>query len=460
MPLLFMLCLAAFGLSFYPALIAVIIILFNRWRHDKYDFIFMLTIFFGEYGFTSKTQTIIFMSDIALVLSALLWIFYRRPPLLSKMLVLFCVYIGGLVFIATRSIESMSIQLLTMRIYFAILYIIVPVAVFSGIKFDISVFFRKALIFTIIISAFYIADSLIISGNFFVPNTFIYGNVISRFYDLYWQPLSFSPFRKYPPGLYLAMLAIYPAAKYYTLRWWQWLIICGGLLVTFTFSVIIAYVVVYLFLVVKPAKILKYSAIVALACVSVYFIDGMLPVAKEDTFDNVSRLRIKSSVDQILELRKAVDDEDIARFASGRMAQAIPKFELVAHEGRQAFGLGFLHRDKTKINRYIITNEYYTDISQNIEVATGIEIVPAQIYVTIGYVGLALHVIVFVLLYLMVRKLRGSVYVLSVLCANVITGLGGFAGLITPTGLYLVSLSIAAALLSNRKEVWGRAWRE
>ena len=109
--------------------------------------------------------------------------------------------------------------------------------------------------------------------------------------------------------------------------------------------------------------------------------------------------------------------------------------------------------------RYTIINEYYPDLSENQEIATGIEVVPAQVYLTIGYVGLIFHTLVFVILYLLVRRLRYSVYVLSMLCLNVLVGLGGYAGLIGVSGLFLTATSIAAVILANRPEVWGRAYR-
>lgn len=454
-PLFFLLSMSLLGLSFYPALILIFIILLNRWKNDRYDFIFMLTFFFGGYAFVSKVQTYIATSDIAFIVSVILWILYRRPPLMNKLLLLMLIYIAGLFAIATQSLESMSIQFLTIRNYISILYIIVPVVVFGSMDFDITQFFRKAIIFTLIICVFYAIDCAIFSGNILVPNTHLHSGLTSKFYSPYWQPLSMHLLRKYPQGLYFMMLALYSIARVYRLRWWQWLIIAAGFFSTFTFTFISSAAIVYVFLIVKPSKILKYSLIFVVGCVSLYFIDGMLPTIKKELYDE-STLRIKSSVDQFIELRNAVDDEDIARFASGRMAQALPKFELVAHENRQAFGLGFLHPDKTRINRYVIINQYYTDVSQNEEVATGIEIIAAQVYVTIGYVGLILHCLFFIFLYLLLRKLKYSTYVLSVIFANVIMGFGGFGSLIYPSGLLILSMSVGAVLLANPKEVWGR----
>lgn len=453
-PLFFLLCFALLGLSFYPALLVIFFILMNRWRNDRYDFIIMLTLLFGEYGFTSKTQTFFFFSDIALALSAVLWFVYRKPPLLKKMLFLLLIYVASIFILATFSIESMTIQFLSIRPYLAIFYIIVPIAAFSGQEFEMDKFFRKIIVYSLIICAFYIIDAFVLSGNVLVPNTTTWDNRISYFYKPLWHPFSMMIYRKYPPGLYILMLAIYPLAKYYKLTIWQWLLIIVALISTLTFTMIAGFALAYFILTIKPKTLFSYMLFAIVAAVSLYYVDGMLP-PRRDEYGVESRLRYKSTIDQVLDLRKVVDDEDLAKFASGRMAQIIPKFELVAKEKKQATGLGFLHREKSKINAYIIINDYYTDISQNEEVATGVEVIPAQIYIHMGYIGLIIHTLIFILLYLLVRPYPYSPYVLVVMLFNVWLGLGGFAGLISPHGLFLTSLSISAVVLESKKRIWG-----
>ncbi len=70
------------------------------------------------------------------------------------------------------------------------------------------------------------------------------------------------------------------------------------------------------------------------------------------------------------------------------MAQAIPKIDLINRYHKQWTGLGFLHPEKTTSNRFIIVNEYYSDLSSNVEVATGVEVVPIQVYLHGGWIGL------------------------------------------------------------------------
>ena len=454
-PLGFLLTLSLLGLSFYPAALIVLFILVNRWRRDRYDFVLMLTILLGGYGFVTKARTGIFLPDLILPVCLILWMIYRKPPLLRKILVLLLIYFAGLFVFAMFSIESMTIQFLTIRNYMAIAYIILPVVVFSGHDFDLKLFFKKTIIYSLIISAFYIIDAFIFSGNILLPGTHTYEPRLSYFYSPIWYPASGMWFRKYPPGLFILSLAIYPLARYYKISVWQWFVIIIGVVASQTTTVISALFLGYLALRVKPATIFRYIFLTVLGCVAIYYIDGMLPVKKNEVGVE-SKLRIKSTVDQFISLADMVDQEDLAMFASGRMAQILPKFELIAKEHKQAVGLGFLHREKTKINRYIIENEFYSDISQAEEVATGVEVVPAQIYINIGYLGLLMHIIVFVLLYWYLRRLRDSIYVANVMFIIFWMSLGGFAGLAAWDGLMLVSISIGAVLLSNKDDIWPR----
>ena len=117
-------------------------------------------------------------------------------------------------------------------------------------------------------------------------------------------------------------------------------------------------------------------------------------------------------------------------------------------------GLGFLHPELTKNTKYIIENEYYIDVEKSIEVATGIEISPLQVFLTIGYIGLIIHLLFFIWLYVVIRKLKYSQFYLSVMIFVFIASLGGFMGWNMTTGLAMMGLSYGAVLLANREEVW------
>lgn len=460
LPLVYMLCLSAFGLFFYPAFLGALLILLNRWRKDRYDFIIMLYLLVGEYGFVDKFVTGVFLWDILLVVSAVLWVIYRKPLLVKKVFALLAFYAVSIFALAATSIESMSIQILTIRTYLTVFCVIVPIIVLATPDFDIKVFFRRLIIFSLIICAFYVIDGIILCGNVLVPRTALWkdaGN--STFYDLIWRPFSFVIFRKYPPGLYMLMLAVYPMAKYFNLKIWQWCVIVGALVCSLTFTVISGILGAYVLMRMRARHILYAFGGIILGLVALYLIDGLLPVKKGERYQE-SALRIKSTVDQFVDLYEAVDDEDLAMFASGRVSQILPKFDVMQREGKMWTGLGFLHRDKSKINRYIIENEYYTDLANNVEVATGVEVVPAQIIINMGYIGLIIHTFVFFMLWFVIRRLRYSGFVLAVLLLNVWFGLMGFAGLISFAGLGVLSLSYGAVLAANYEKVWGKKRRK
>ena len=456
MPLLYLLCLSALGLFFYPAFLGALIILLDRWRKDRTEFIMMLFLLIGEYGFVDKVVTGVFLWDFALVASVFLWFVYRKPFLVRKLFAILGVYTATIFILASMSIESMSIQILTIRTYLTVLCVIIPIIVFASPDFDINAFFRKVMVFALVICAFYVVDGIILCGNILVPRTTLWhGAGNSTFYDPIWRPLSFTIFRKYPPGLYFLMLAVYPMAKLYSVKLWQWILLLRALLFSLTFTVMSGILGAYLLMRVRLRYVVLsiFGAIVGL--VALYYIDGLLPTTTKEYYQE-SALRIKSTVDQFFDLYNAVDDEDIAMFASGRVSQILPKFDMMEREGKMWTGIGFLHREKSKINRYIIENEYYTDLANNIEVATGIEVVPAQIIVNMGYIGLFVHTVVFFLMWYIIRRLRYAGYVLSVLLLNVWFGLMGFAGLISFAGLGILSISYGAVLACNYSDVWGK----
>ncbi len=446
-PLLYLLCISALGLHFYPILLFLPVFWVKAWKNDRYALVLQLTLFFGGYGLAYTTTLFrIWPSDIALALSGILWIIYRKPTLLKKTLLLIILYYVGLFVIASFSLESLKVQIFTMRNYFGIAYIILPIACFAGKEFDIKVFFRRVMPYAFIILIFYISDGFIFPGNILLPGTHISAeNTISTFYDLYHLPLG-STFRKYPPGFYFVTLAALPAIRYYRLHWWQWLIFILALAATRTFTIISGFAFFWILFQGSRLKTIKYLFFCLVAGMALYIVDGFLPLRKSEVGAETT-LRIKSTIDQFIELSSAIDDEDIAQFGSGRMAQIIPKIELMEDEGRTLTGLGFLHPEKTKITRYIIDNEFYSDVTQAEEVATAVEVIPVQIFINSGWLGLILHCLFFILLYVLIRRLPYSSYYLSVAFLMSWFGLGGFVGLINFEGLYVVSIAYAAVVL-------------
>ena len=447
-----MLSLSLTGLLFYPALIVSIAMMAKAYRENRYNFIIMLLLFGGSYGMTKDTTLPIKAYDICLIVSVILAFIFIKAPIVKRTLTIIVGYGIGLLIIASFSAELMSIQLYTWRNYIAFILFIIPIVVFSRKEFSLHEFWIALMPYVLLACIFYIIDGFILCGNVMMPATA--ASRQSTFFDPLMSPFSFHLFRKYPPGLFPMVLVVYPVAKYYKLRIWQWAVIFMGLMASLTFTVITGFFAAYIFFRFGIRRLFQTILIGIMAMVAGYFIDGLLPeVKKGDVIE--SKLRIKSGVDQFFELMDATDDEDIAQFASGRMAQILPKIEIISDEGRQLTGLGFLHPERNTVSRYVITNEYYSDISENEEVAALVEVIPVQIYISTGWLGLILHVIFLILLYLLIRRLKESAYFISVIFCCVWFGLGGFCGLIYVHGLLLAAVAFSAVILNSRSSLPG-----
>lgn len=450
--LVFMLSLALTGLAFYPALLISLAMMVKSYRSNPYDFSIMALLFAGCYGLMNDAYTPVKPYDICLIAAVVLFFIFKKAPIIRNTLVAIVLY-GALLFcLALFSDELLSIQLLTWRRYLTFVFFIIPIVAFRRHEFKFFDFWNRLMPYVLLACIFYIVDAFILCGNILMPGTAAYAQ--STFYDPIAHPLSFHIFRKYPPGLFPMILLIYPVAKYYKLKVWQWVLVGLALLASQTFSVIGAFFLTYI-LFRNGVRRLLLVILIGIAGLGVgYFIDGLLPEVKKDEIIE-SSLRIKSSVDQTLELMDAVDDEDLAKFASGRMAQVLPRVEMVSDEGRQLTGLGFLHKDKNTVKRYEIVNEYYTDISENEEVVAEVEVIPVQIYISVGLIGLIVHCLFLYVLYRFIRRLAYNAYFLSVLFCCIIAGLAGFCGLINIHGLGVAAMAYSAVILANRTTLPG-----
>lgn len=446
-PLLFLLSMSMMGLKFPLGYIFVPLILISRFRHDRYDFLIMLTIFFGGYGLISGDTLPVKPWDIGFAASLIGAFIYKKSDIVKKTIWLIVIYAACLILIATQSEESMMIQIRTIRNYLFFIYFIIPLIVFADCSFKIEDFFSHIFPYVIILCFFYIIDCYIIGGHILLPCTYIDGGFQSVFYS----PIIFGPGsfpRKYPPGLFIAILAIFPLARMYSLRTWQWIVVALALGACRTFSVIGSFLLTYVLCGSGFKKVLQYFVIMVVVMGILVGIDSALP--KRDNGE--SMLRIYSSIEQIMDIRDVVDDEDIAKLGSGRMAQALPKFELVSEYGKELTGLGFLHADLTTNPKFIINNELYIDQERAEEVATGVEIELAGVYLSSGYLGLICHVAFFLFTYLYVRRMRYRLYYISCLFACFITGFGGFSTLNNPDGLFICSMAFSIVLLDDKNK--------
>ena len=448
--LIFLLCMSMMGLQFPPAYLFVPVILIRSLTKDRYDAAIQLTIFFGGYALIGKETLPVKTEDIMLLFSLVSVFIYRKPPLVRKILFGLLLYAAAIIILASFSDESMSVQIRLIRYYLGFIYFIVPLMLFAGCEFDMEEFLRRLFPYVIIVCAFYIIDGYVLCAHILIPNSYIAGEGVSTFNDPIYYGFGNFP-RKYPPGLFLFGLIIWPIANRYRIRWYHWVIIFVALMASRTFTLILAIALCFMLFQPRIKRLLSYTIAAVVLLTIGYMVDSTMPLNPES---EESTLRIKSSLDQIFDLDEAQDDEDLAEAGSGRIGQALPKLELLYKYDKQWTGLGFLHPELTKNTKYIIENEYYSDIEKNIEVATGIEISPLQVFLTIGYIGLIIHIAFFIWLYLVIRKLKYSKYYLSVMVFVFIVGLGGTMGWNQYTGLLLMGLTYSAVLLANKNEVW------
>lgn len=448
-PLLFMLTLALFGLHFYPAVLLALIMMMRALRDDRYNFVIMALLFCGGYGLFDTKLLGLSTTDIGTVGALALAVMLRKSTKVKQTLFVWALYGVALLAIAMTSIESMSIQLYSWRFYMEFIFFLIPIACFAGREFDIKLFFHKFMVFALIMCSFYVIDTVLLSGNLLVPNTYNFGLDASTFYSPKIRPFSFHIYRKFPVGMYFVLPAVYPIARYFKLSKIQWAVFILAFLTTQTFTVIVGVLIAYVFFQGSVKRFLGYCGIAVLTFAAVYFIDALLP--SEHRAANQSALRVKSSVDQVISLFDAVDEEDLSKFASGRMAQIIPKVEFLSNEHRQWIGLGFLHPEKTKINRYIIHNEYYEDAARREELAFGVECVPVQIYLTVGWLGLIANALFLFGLWWIIRRYEYAAFFTCTLFLCLFLGISGLAVLIGFQGLGLIATAYSAVILANRK---------
>lgn len=447
-PLFFLLCASAIGLYFPLGYLLMPIILINRFRNNRYDFVIMVTILCGGYGLTQTENFVVNLSYITYVISIIGILIFKKTLLMRKIVTAWVCYAVILLLFALKSEETLMIQVRRLLPYQSLIYFLVPMMCFAGQKFDIREFFFRVMPYCLLICVWYILDGLIFGSWIFLPRTYIWGEAESTFFDPIIAPFTFP--RKYPPGLYLLTLGLFPLVKYYTLSWKKWVIIVLALFASRTFTIILGLIVVYLFLQGKIKRFLKYFSIAFIIVGLFYGVDFYLSGGEEGEGGSV--LRVKSSIDQIIGIGNIQDEEDLAKLGTGRVAQAIPKLELLYDLGMEWTGFGFLDEDRTTMTKYMIFNELYltSDITKREEVATGVEIMVVQHILNIGYLGLLVVLAFYGYFCFLIRHLKYRMFVYSVLLSFVIFGIAGFSGLIYVPGLYLIALSLAAALLADK----------
>lgn len=442
-PLFFLLSLGLMGLKFPPGYLLVFVILIKTFRLNRYQFVIMLTLLAGGYGFIGTDVTYVKFEDIALLAGVTGLLIFRKPLPVKRVTWMFAAYAMVLFGIMLLSDESLGIQFRIMRPFLMFAYFIIPIMCFSGKEFDSEKFYRALLTFLVIISCMYVVDVFIFGGDVLIPDTYNWGRR-SYFWALQINPGSFP--RKFPTGLLILFMCLYPLCRLYKLKIWQYAVIILAVIVTKTASFYLALIIVFICLQrTGRMRLMICGASVLLIC-------GLYSIDSEPTLDTEweSTFRVRSAVRQFESMTSIEDEEDLAVIGTGRMGQAIPKIELVYSLDKQWTGLGFLHPDLTTNPRYIVFNPFSKDPDHDYEVASAIEVFPLSTFVRGGYILVIINLAFYLLIYLMIRKWRNSMLYLSTALSCYIFGVGGISSWGDQYSLFMMGLAFAVSWLSER----------
>lgn len=440
------LMLSLLGLKLFPILLVIAIFLIWRWRTDRYSFLVEIILLMGGFAFAGNDILPVKLWDFGLVAGMFGMIIYRKNKIVKRLSWATIGYIAVIVLIASTSVESMSIQFLTMRRYFMCLAIFLPLLVFANREFDWDKFMHTVVVHALVICAFYVVDTLIFNGFVLLPaSTPWYGEISLA--NMRFAPLSFTFPRHYPPGLYWLLLLIVPL-NYGKLRlsWGWWVIIALALYSTRTNSLLFALMICFICFRPRVKQIIRYGIAGVILLIVGYAVDSATG----------RNLRLADNIDQFTSLQVAQDEEDLAEFGTGRMAQIIPKWLLLDEMDRMALGFGFLHPTKTTNPIFQIKNEFYSDVTKSEETATAVEETHVQTILDCGYLGLLAQTLYYVGIFFIIRRLNHARNYLCVMVGISVLGIGGFAGLFNPAALLLLTMVLGAILLANNQRYYSK----
>ncbi len=447
----FLLSLSLIGLEMPLGYLLVVILLLKSWNTDREGFIIKLTLVLGGYALTRANiqwgiNPLFFVTTLSLFGMCV----FKKTRQLKMILLLYFAYAALTWLEAFISDETIGNQFRTILEYLAFCFFIIPMMAFSGKPFDMHRFWTRLFTIQLIICVFYILDAYVFRGWVLIPQSWIdfKGTKSTWMHLLMRGPMGLIP-RKYPPGLYPMALLIYPIARYYKMKWWQWVIVIVAIMSTKTFTFYTAILVGYFFSIGKVKTLIIYGTLGLAALVGLYFIDDSMGYTGEDESYMQSKLRIASSINQLVAVGDAEDDEDVSSAGSGRAAQAISKFENIFEQEKTFFGFGFIPPD-TKNPKFLVYNEYIPDPTMRYTNCIEVEIAPIQLFLKLGFFGLVVHVLFLFGLCWLLREDRYRGYFYNVMLVIVWYGLGGFSGWLFKEGIYLGSLAFATVLLANK----------
>lgn len=429
----------------------VVLLLLRSLKLDKEGFLVMALMTIGGYALTNPAAgqwgfNIVYLVALIGVVGICV---LRKTRRLKQVLFLYGAYAVVSVALALASEASLREQLVPLLGYLGFFAFTIPLMVFSGERFDMDRFWNRAFSFAMIVAVFYILDAYVIRGWVLIPcSTLPNPDNPSTFLS----PIINGPFgwipRKYPPGLYVWLLLLYPLARRYRLKWWQLAIFVTALICTKTFSVISGFIVGYIIAMGSFRKYITYGLSAVALFAVLYAVDFSMGFHGEE--NNQSTLRIASSINQLIALDEVEDDEDLAEAGSGRMAQAIPSVISLFEDGREMTGYGLLFNLDTQDRRFLIENELMTNPELRYRLVTDVEISLVRVMLMLGIIGLAAHLLFLWGQYVIVRRLEYRAYFSTVILTLLWMGIGDFCSLATIQGVYFDAFVFAVVLLANR----------
>lgn len=451
--ILFMLSLALTGLRMPLGNLLVVILLIRAFKNDREAFLSMLTLACGGFAFSQSNinwgVNILFLL-VPFSIGAMCVL--RKTVPVKRTIIAYTIFAAITVAMAVIwGVESLSLQLRPMLGYLSFCYFAIPLLAFSGEGFDIHKFWKSLFSLMMIACAFYIIDGYIIRGWVLVPCSWIdyEGNFSAWNSPIIYGPTGWTP-RKYPPGLYALALLLYPVAKYYKLRWWQWGLLIGAMCASRTSTTMFSLVFGFILAQGTMKRYLVYGIVAAGIFTGLYFLDdsmGYNPDTEQST------MRIASTINQFTDLSEAEDDEDLSEAGTGRMAQALPALEYTFDVGREWIGFGFVNND-TENPDLIIENEYVGAMNPEMKYrsVTDVEITQVREFLSFGFIGLAVW---FGFIFGICRILRGmrfASYYTNVAIVIMLYGIGGFDSWFTYLGIILGALAFSVVLLANKPQ--------
>lgn len=445
--ILFMLSLALVGLEFKPGNLLVALLLLREFKICREAFIIKLMFVFGGYAFTfPNTQWGVNLNFILFIVAIGGMFLLRKDKVLKRSIIAYVCYAMAVMLIALPfGLERLSVQLRPMLSFLTFCFFVIPLLCFNGRAFDIHEFWRQLMSLMLVVCVFYIIDAFVVRGWLLVPCAwFSFDNVSTWHSIVMYGPGGPIP-RKYPPGVFPLALLVYPLARYYRLRWWQWGIVLVALGCTQTSTVIFALVIGYIICQGTVKKYLLYGVGAISLFTVLYYIDDSMGY----TMSEQSTMRIASSVNQILALNEAEDDEDFADAGSGRIAQALPALEMQHEQHRELQGFGFID-SRTTNPRALVYCEFFRDPEMQVIAVTSVEITYLRVLLTLGWIGLIIWLLYYIGIYGIIHKLRYARYYINVVIIMLIYGVSGWSSLFDPPGLLITAMSYAVVLLANK----------